>query len=405
MRIAFIGLGAMGLPMAERLAAAGGIELTLFDVARDRLEQAAGLGRLARSVSDAARGADAVFAVLPADPHVESVAAELESAAHPGLVFADFSTIAPGTIERVAGRLAQLGMQTVSVAVTRGTAAARAGELALFVGTDGVLPESLRAPLEAVATEIRAVGGLGAAKVLKIANNMVVACIDVAICEALVLGGKLGLPAEVVTSRLPEEGADSWALRNHIVKHVLPDDLGPGGFSTEHMAKDIRLFVDLAAEQGQAAPLAGVVSACYRGTIAAGYGGDYHPVVIRWLEQGAGCGPVKPGGGRPLADEDRRRLHVICRGVLAVQRLASLGALALAAGAGIAPSEAGRHLASGSAANDSLAEAVAHLDGGARLPREALAGELRETVDLAAAAGVPALTFETARHVALGLDG
>lgn len=395
MKIAFIGLGAMGLPMARRLAGEGGAELSLFDISSAHLAAAAGLGRQATSVADAARDADAVFTVLPADPHVEAVAAELAEVARPGLVYVDFSTIAPATIDRVASTLAAVGVATVSVTVTRGTAAARTGELALFVGGD-LIPE-LESALRAIATEIRPTGGLGAAKAVKIGNNVVVACIDVAICEAIVLGRKLGLAANELTDELEAAGGASWALRNHVVKHVLADDLGPGGFSTKHMAKDVRLFIALAGEHGFAAPLAGIALSCYRGTIAAGYGEDYHPVVIRWLEQNAASGP------RPDGEGDRAQLVVLARAVNACQMLTTLEALRVMRAAGIAPSEAVAHLESGSGANSSLALARDHLERGVPLP-VALAADIASALELADAVNVPALMLEAGRHSALLYD-
>ena len=81
-------------------------------------------------------------------------------------------------------------------------------------------------------------------------------------------------------------------------------------------------------------PLAGVALSCYSGTIAAGYGEDYHPVVIRWLEQSAASGPQPDGGG------DRARLVVLARAVTACQMLTTFEALRVMRAAGIAPSEA-----------------------------------------------------------------
>src|SRR5699024_8112240 len=116
----------------------------LFDVDEARLAAADGLGRLAGSVAEATRGTEAVFTILPADQHVEAVVAEIEAAGSPGQVVVDLSTIGAATIERVAGRLGDAGLATVSAAITRGTAAARRGELVLFVGTDCGLPVSIR---------------------------------------------------------------------------------------------------------------------------------------------------------------------------------------------------------------------------------------------------------------------
>src|SRR5687767_9020732 len=102
MRIAFIGLGAMGLPIARRLASVADVELILYDLSRDRLDLAQPLGRIARSVAEATAEADAVFSVLPADRHVESVVADIAVAARPGQIYVDFSTIAPATMNRAA---------------------------------------------------------------------------------------------------------------------------------------------------------------------------------------------------------------------------------------------------------------------------------------------------------------
>src|SRR4051794_5651389 len=160
-----VGIGAMGLPIARRLAAAPGLELSVFDVESARLDALDVPARRATSVADAASDADAVFTVLPADRHVEAVADELAAVANGGL-FVDFSTIGPATIERIAARLADRGMRTISVAVTRGTAAAEVGQLALYVGAEGDVPPELGLAFDAMASEVRTVGGLGAAKAL-----------------------------------------------------------------------------------------------------------------------------------------------------------------------------------------------------------------------------------------------
>jgi 3-hydroxyisobutyrate dehydrogenase len=389
MRLGFVGLGAMGLPIARRLAGHGDVELALYDVSAERLALADGLGRRASSTADAARGADAVFSVLPADAHVEAVARELAEVAPP--VFVELSTIGPATIERVAAELAARGTATVSVAITRGVAAAEAGTLALYVG--GEVPASLRPVLDTVASEIRPVGGgRGGAKAVKIANNMILACSNVAVCEALVLGRKLGLAARTVTDAL-ESAAPGWALRNHIVAGVLGRDLGPGHFSTANMLKDVRLYLELAAEHGLPAPLAGVAAACYRGTIAAGHGEDHHPSVVRWLEAGAASGDVTEPPPAVATPPDA--LDEICRAVRAVQVLADVDALIVAARSGVDAAEAAGHIGSGSGGNGALAAVAA-----GEVPAT-LGDDLMALLALAERAQAPALMFEAARHAAL----
>ena len=398
MRIAFVGLGAMGLPIAARLAETGVAELSLFDLAEERRVLARGLGSVPDSIGAALDGSDLILTVLPADRHVEMVCRDVLACARPGQLFADMSTIAPATMDRVAGRLGQAGLQSVSIALTRGAAAARAGTLALFVGAPGEVPESLRPVLAAMSTEIRYTATLGAAKALKVANNMVMCLIDIAVCDALVLAERFGLPAGAVVAALPDHGAGSWVLRNHIAVNVLRGDLGPGHFSTRNMLKDVRLYQDLAADAGVPGFLSAIAAACYRGVIAAGHAEDYHPIVVEWLRQAAAT-------TAPRRDGDEGTLRVLGRGVAAISTLASLDALRVLRHHGLEPDEAAAHLATASAASDSLPAAARWLQGdGGALDPAGLRSALRAVAELAGAADYPALLPETALAAA-GLLG
>ena len=123
----------------------------------------------------------------------------------------------------------------------------------------------------------------------------------------------------------------SWPLENHIVIYVLPDDLGPGRFSTLYMAKDVSLYGKLAQSQGVPSFFAATINAYYRGTVAHGHGNDYHMIVLRWLEQGANSADYKVEGGEP----DAETVRTIARGVEAVQTLIALETLGVLVNAGI----------------------------------------------------------------------
>jgi 3-hydroxyisobutyrate dehydrogenase len=395
-RIAVVGLGAMGEPIARRLARLSGIELELYDVDRSRAEALGDLGRVAGSVGDATSQAEVVLTILPADAHVRAVVEEVAASARVGQVLVELSTVAPATMEMVAARLADVGVGTISVSITRGVAAAERGQLALFVSRD---EPSLRPVLESIASELRVVDGVGAVKAVKIANNLVVACIDIAICEALVLGRRFGCSPEEVVAGLRAGGADSWCLENHIVAFVLPDDLGAGHFSTHNMAKDVELYLDLAEELDVVSALAGVAASCYRGTVAAGFAQNYHPIVIRWLEQVAGA-RAQPSTTRASSEV----VESLARGVAAAQTIVTLEALSVLRRAGLAPGEASEHLRSGSAANASLAAAAASLDGARDgLDPRATAAALEAVRDLAREVSAPLLLLETARTEAARL--
>lgn len=394
MKIAFIGLGAMGLPIAARLAESGVAELSLFDLQEDRRALAAEFGSVADSLDAAVHGSDVVITVLPADRHVEAVSRDVAGCARPGQLFADLSTIAPATIERIASGFDPIGVETVSVALTRGAAAARAGTLALFVGTRGEVPEPLRPVLAAMSSEIRYVPALGAAKALKVANNMAMCLLDIAICDALVLGDRFGLAAAAIVDALPAYGADSWVLRNHVAGNLLRGDLGPGHFSTRNMLKDVRLYQRLAAEARVPAFLPAIAASCYRGLMAAGHAEDYHPIVVEWLRQSAASAAPRRSG-------DAGTLAALGRGVAAIQALASLDALEVLRRNGLEPAEAAAHLNTASAANQSMSAAAAWLRGDrSALDPGALLSALAAVLELAEASDYPALLPETASAVA-----
>jgi 3-hydroxyisobutyrate dehydrogenase len=399
MRIAFIGLGAMGSLMARQLAGEGGADLVLFDLDEHRLAAVQDLGETAGSVAEAAKGADAIFSVVPADRHVEAVATELEGVASPGQIYVDFSTIGPRTIESVSKRLGERGMQTIGAGMTQSIEGATNGTLKLFVGGPAELPAPILPAFDALTEEVRMVGTAGAAKALKLVNNMIVAVLDVAICEALVLGERVGLDYEATTSALQGGGADSWPLHHHIIAHVLPDDLGTGFFSTRFLIKDMTLCIALIEELGMSAIFPGVANSFYRGTAAMGHGDDYHMIVVRWLERGANfSGQGRPPQGGPAADDSVPGR--LAGAVAAVQALISYEAARVLGRLDVTAVAGAEHLEAGSAGNDSLRALIA---GEADLTPARLVADLEAAIDVARGVDVPATMFEVARHVALGL--
>lgn len=405
MRLAFIGLGAIGLPIARRLALHPDISMSIYDTRADVLAAEAALGRVATSVADAIADAEFILTVLPADAHVQNVAAAVAASAPEGQVFLDFSTISPRTIDGVATELAHAGVVTLGGALTRSVAAAEAGDLSIFVGGAREHLDRLRPALELMATDIRIVDTAAAAKALKIVNNMVVSSLDVVICDVMLVAARHEVGPHRFVDALTRRGAASWPLRNHIAKHLLTDELAPGRFSTRYMGKDAALAAQLALGHGQPAWFAGLVTAAYRGTDGLGYGDHYHPIVMRWFEHAASAGRITPdtAPAASLSRSAEAACEQLCRVVTAQQALITLEALRMIAAEGVEAEEALEHFESGSASNDC---GRALLSGS---PREA-APDLPAMVDalttgclLAAEVGVPALTVEVARNVALAL--
>lgn len=404
MKVAFVGLGSMGSLMAAQLAEVPDVELALFDLDDDRLRSLSNLGRVASSVADAAADADAIFSVVPADRHVRAVVDDLLPVAREGQIYVDFSTIGPRTIEEVQERLARCGVETVSAGMTQSIEGAATGTLRLFAGGPATIPPVIGPALDALTAEIRLVGGVGAAKALKLINNMVVACADVAICEALVLGEQHGLAYEQTVKGLSGEGADSWPLHHHIIAHVLPDDLGEGFFSTRFLIKDLTLCMQFLAEHGLPSMFAGLATSFYRGTAAMGHGDDYHMIVIRWLERTAAFdGPRRPRKVAAPEHDPAEVPRTLAHAVAAIQLLVCAEALRALARMGVAQRDAAEHLEAGSAGNDSLRGLIGRRGSGSALTPAALAADLQKAVDLAREVDVPATMFELARHVALDL--
>lgn len=389
MRVAFIGLGAMGLPMARRLGLSPDVALTVFDLDAARADSARDRADVADSAAAAINGAEVIISVLPADEHVMKIADEVARHGSPGQLYLDFSTIAPQTITSVRERLAAGGIRTVGLGLLRGTPAAQAGTLVLYAGgLDGV-GEKLAPLLGQMSSDVIDLGTPEAAKAVKVANNMIVGCLDALLCEAIAIGEKAGLTAADVVERLVEGGCDSWALRNHTIPYVLPGDLGPGRFATRLMAKDLRLFGRMAEEYGCPSRLSAVALSYYRGALARGHALDYHPIVVEWLRAAA-------ASDRAVSEPDA--LDALLAGVAWVQALITRDALAVTGAAGVDPGFAARLFDEGSGGNDSLTAMIAdHTYARDRFPAGAAFAGLKDATRAADRLDVPALFFEMAK--------
>jgi 3-hydroxyisobutyrate dehydrogenase len=401
--VTFIGLGAMGLRMAQRLAQTPEVVLAGYDIDPSRVDAISGEVRKASSIADAVSDADLIFSALPADRQVLSSLAELLPAVRAGSTYVDFATISPATIESVESQLVTVGVATISAGMTGSVAGAASGTLSLFIGGPEQIPERFKPAFDAIAAQTLPVGTSGAAKAVKLVNNMVIGALDCAITEALALGEQYGLTLEQMTDAFRDQGANSWTLEALIIKYLIPGELGEGVFSTRLMHKDMSLYVDFAAQRGLPAIFAGLAASFYRGSAGHGYGDKFHPNVVRWFERGEDL------GGRPrtsLSDGQTAdaALRLLAGGVAALQALVSAEAIGVLGRMGVAPDYAASLLARGSARNDSLGGLLSHLTesgSSAYLSAETLAQGLARMIAMAAAADVPVTFHEAARHVAL----
>ncbi|WP_254459630.1 3-hydroxyisobutyrate dehydrogenase [Xanthomonas sacchari] len=287
-RIAFIGLGNMGGPMAVNLVRAGHV-LRVFDLNPAALAAAAAAGaHAADSAVAAVVDAEVVISMLPASRHVEDLflgAQGLLAHIPAGALLIDSSTIAPASARTLAAAAEARGLQPLDAPVSGGTAGAVAGTLTFIVGGAAATLERARPVLEAMGRNIFHMGGAGAGQVAKLCNNMALGVIMAATGEALALGAAHGLDPAALSRMMAVSTGRSWATE---VCNPWPGvlDQAPasrgyrGGFGSDLMLKDLGLAAEAAMATGAAIPLGELARNLYALNRRQGRGGlDFSSVV------------------------------------------------------------------------------------------------------------------------------
>ncbi len=287
--LGFIGLGVMGEPMCRNLARKSGRRVLAHDLAAAPVERLAAEGVIpARSARELAARADVVFLSLPSGTEVEAVCAGdagLFATARAGQTIVDLGTSPVALARSLAERLAAKGAAFADAPVARTREAAIAGTLSIMVGASDETFRSIRPLLETMASDVTHCGGPGAGQLAKILNNMVLAQTVVALAEALATARRSGVDAPRIFEALTKGSADSFALRNHGMKALLPGVFPERAFSAEYMLKDVRYALEAAGEAGLDLRGARNTHALLEGTIAAGYGKEYWPALYKIIDR------------------------------------------------------------------------------------------------------------------------
>jgi 3-hydroxyisobutyrate dehydrogenase-like beta-hydroxyacid dehydrogenase len=286
--IGFIGLGVMGEPMCRNLARKSGVPVFGFDRADAPLQRLAEAGvQRAASLADLAAQCDVIFMALPSGKHVQAVCDGddgLLAHATKAHTIVDLGTSPVEATRELAKRFAAKGAKFADAPIARTRQAAEDGTLSVMVGADADLFEQLKPLIATFATDITLCGGTGAGQVVKILNNMVLMQTVVALGEALETATRAGLDGKVLFETLAKGSADSFALRNHGMKAMLPDVFPERAFSTEYARKDISYALDLAKSVGIKLQGAELADSLLDKTIAAGFGDLYWPVLARIIK-------------------------------------------------------------------------------------------------------------------------
>lgn len=265
MKIGYIGLGAMGLPLACHLQRAG-YAVTAFDIDAARADAIVALGGTkAASIAEATRGAEVVVTCLPATPHVEQVVFGPEGVLAniaPGALLLDMSTIDAKGTDRVAEACAAKGIDFVDSPIGRLVLHAERGESLFMVGADDAKFARVEPLLRAMGKDIYRCGGTGTGSRMKLVNNFLLLTITEVCAEGVALGTKLGLDIETILKVTGGTTAQNGQLHTLMVNKVLKGDTTPG-FTIDLAFKDLTLAITAAAELRMGLPVGAAAHAVY----------------------------------------------------------------------------------------------------------------------------------------------
>ena len=250
MRIGFIGLGAMGNPMAANLQKAG-YELTIHDIRREQgrnLEEAGAIW--AESPADTAARSDVVLLSLPGPVQVESVVLG-ENGVFTGLAAGgaciDTSTNSPAVMRRIAEAGASRGIQVLDAPISGGIWGARDASLTVFAGGEVAAFEKYRPLFQCIGKTVVLMGPLGSGNVAKLVNNLMMYINFIGACEGMAVGVKAGIDPRVLLDVIKPSMGHSTFLERTM---ELSLDGKPLHFVTDGAVKDMRLCVELGSELG-----------------------------------------------------------------------------------------------------------------------------------------------------------
>ena len=250
--VGFIGLGVMGGPMCRNLIRKmPQAHVVIFDKSPEAIEAVAGEGAdVAASLEDVARRADVVLLSLPNGDAVRQVVDAMIGSIRPGMIVIDTSTSPVDVTREMAEQIRAAGGDYLDAPIARTRAAAENGTLSIMVGGDADAFGRVLPLLRCMGSEVSHCGPVGSGQVVKILNNMVLFQTVHALSEALAIGSLAGVDGKVLFDIFSKGSADSFALRNHGLKALLPGDFPPRAFSTDYARKDNAYAIALANSVG-----------------------------------------------------------------------------------------------------------------------------------------------------------
>ena len=286
--IGFIGLGVMGEPICRNLVKKSGTRVLAFDLSTDPLARLQGEGaEVAGSVADLIRQSDLLFLCLPSAKHVRSVfeGDGILKNIRSGQVVVDLGTSSVRQTRDFAGQLQAKGAAWADAPIARTRQAAQDGTLSVMVGATPALYNDIEPLIRCFATDVTHCGEVGAGQVTKILNNMVLFETVNALAEAVAVARHNGVDPKLLLDTLSKGSADSFALRNHGMKAIVPGNFPERAFSTEYALKDLSYALELASDAGIRIRGAELIGTVLQEAIDAGSGEKYFPVIAKYIDR------------------------------------------------------------------------------------------------------------------------
>jgi 3-hydroxyisobutyrate dehydrogenase len=282
--LGFIGLGVMGEPMCGHLARRSGRPVLANDLHKEPLDRLAADGVATAQPVDIASRCDLILLSLPDGKAVASVVAELEPHLQAGQCVIDTSTSSVPLTREIGARLAARGIGYADAPVARTREAAASGELSIMVGASDAVFAHIRPILETMGTDVTHCGPVGCGQVAKILNNMLVFQNTAALAEAIAIGRRNGVSPEVLLPTIAKGSGDSFVLRSHGMKSMLPRDFPERAFSTRYAIKDLSYALEMATASGLAVPGAELTMQRLKASEQAGNAEKYHSAVLLLID-------------------------------------------------------------------------------------------------------------------------
>lgn len=291
--IGFIGVGTMGEPMCRNLAKKSGMTVLAADRDPAPLKRLEADGVKTASLDEIATTCRTIFLSLPGGKEVAQVClgeGGLVDKAKLGWTVIDLSTAPPRLAQRLYEEFEGRASAFADAPVARTRQAAIDGTLSIMVGATPLTFERIEPLLRHMASEVTHCGAAGAGQTVKILNNMVLFQTVVALAEALTIARAQGVDGKVLFETLAKGSADSFALRNHGMKAMLPGVFPERAFSSEYALKDLSYAIEMGEQHGVPGLGADVAREVMERAVELGHGKEYWPVLVKAIEDAKGKG-------------------------------------------------------------------------------------------------------------------